>query len=442
VDGRSERVPLTAGIGHIWSLWPDFKVTNYVNAPGSSFAGGQGFNLGGRSIFWGGLIPRQAAWELAVWPAPVRSYLLGPGYTAAEAALNRVPTAASSYQTNMRATLDATLAGYDAEDARVAVQYAGVRPLAIPTGLFSTADLLMEDRLADDLPSGTSRPTVNLNIAVWRVITDPAQPQRVTGVRAWDLLAGKERMFSAKQVVLAAGTIESAKIALQSGLRDQNAKVGRGITDHTIRYRHFTLEPGSPFGSQTDSAKVLLRNPDAMPGSHAFDIVVEFGADFNQGRYVDSEHLAAQRLAGKDWMLCELVFMGYADLVESNILTIGNDPAEPVQVTVNRAPMSQADAVETDHLADTLFTTLGAYPVFGESGLALLDADLGGVAHEVGTLRMAADGSGVVDADLKFLTYDNLYVCDNSVFPASPAANPSLTLAALALRLADHLITT
>lgn len=53
-------------------------------------------------------------------------------------------------------------------------------------------------------------------------------------------------------------------------------------------------------------------------------------------------------------------------------------------------------------------------------------------------MRMAGDGSGVVGADLKVLDYDNLYVCDNSVFPTSLAANPSLTLAALALRLAGH----
>ena len=52
---------------------------------------------------------------------------------------------------------------------------------------------------------------------------------------------------------------------------------------------------------------------------------------------------------------------------------------------------------------------------------------------------MAEGEAGVVDPDLKFVGYDNLFVCDNSVFPASPAANPSLTLAALALRLANHL---
>jgi choline dehydrogenase-like flavoprotein len=45
----------------------------------------------------------------------------------------------------------------------------------------------------------------------------------------------------------------------------------------------------------------------------------------------------------------------------------------------------------------------------------------------------------VVDEDLRFADVENLYACDNSVFPASPAANPSLTTVALALRLATHL---
>jgi choline dehydrogenase-like flavoprotein len=45
----------------------------------------------------------------------------------------------------------------------------------------------------------------------------------------------------------------------------------------------------------------------------------------------------------------------------------------------------------------------------------------------------------VVDTDLKFEEYDNLYVADLSVWPFIPAANPALTLAALSLRLADTL---
>jgi choline dehydrogenase-like flavoprotein len=45
----------------------------------------------------------------------------------------------------------------------------------------------------------------------------------------------------------------------------------------------------------------------------------------------------------------------------------------------------------------------------------------------------------VVDEDLRFRGFDNLYVCDLAVFPSAPAANPSLTLAALALRLGDQI---
>ncbi|MFI6675891.1 GMC oxidoreductase [Kribbella sp. NPDC050470] len=64
---------------------------------------------------------------------------------------------------------------------------------------------------------------------------------------------------------------------------------------------------------------------------------------------------------------------------------------------------------------------------------------MGSVSHEVGILRMAGDGGGVVDENLRFLECDNIHACDNSVFPTSPAANPSLTLAGLSLRLACHL---
>ncbi len=46
---------------------------------------------------------------------------------------------------------------------------------------------------------------------------------------------------------------------------------------------------------------------------------------------------------------------------------------------------------------------------------------------------MSDDGTGVVDDWLRFEGYSNLFCCDVSVFPTVPAANPSLTLVALAL---------
>ncbi len=67
-------------------------------------------------------------------------------------------------------------------------------------------------------------------------------------------------------------------------------------------------------------------------------------------------------------------------------------------------------------------------------------ARLGAAGHEVGTLRLGNDAEeSVVDANLQVRGCPQLYVCDLSVFPTSPAANPSLTLGALAIRLADHL---
>jgi choline dehydrogenase-like flavoprotein len=68
-------------------------------------------------------------------------------------------------------------------------------------------------------------------------------------------------------------------------------------------------------------------------------------------------------------------------------------------------------------------------------------ASLGSVAHEVGTLPICGPKPQdcVVDENLKFVETLNLYGCDLSVFPVSPAANPSRTLVALAIRLGDHL---
>jgi choline dehydrogenase-like flavoprotein len=66
--------------------------------------------------------------------------------------------------------------------------------------------------------------------------------------------------------------------------------------------------------------------------------------------------------------------------------------------------------------------------------------ELTGGNHHMGTTRMAADPrQGVVDADCRVHGIDNLYVAGSSVFPTCGAANPTLTIVALALRLADHL---
>ncbi|WP_194819638.1 FAD-dependent oxidoreductase [Nocardia sp. XZ_19_385] len=61
-------------------------------------------------------------------------------------------------------------------------------------------------------------------------------------------------------------------------------------------------------------------------------------------------------------------------------------------------------------------------------------------AHPTGTTRMAArPEAGVVDTDCRVHGVENLYLAGSSVFPTTGHANPTLTLVALAVRLADTL---
>ncbi|MGH7117416.1 MAG: GMC oxidoreductase [Acetobacteraceae bacterium] len=67
-------------------------------------------------------------------------------------------------------------------------------------------------------------------------------------------------------------------------------------------------------------------------------------------------------------------------------------------------------------------------------------SDFVGNEHQMGTTRMHRDPRlGVVDANCRMHTVPNLYVAGSSVFPAGGANNPTLTIVALALRLADHI---
>jgi choline dehydrogenase-like flavoprotein len=68
------------------------------------------------------------------------------------------------------------------------------------------------------------------------------------------------------------------------------------------------------------------------------------------------------------------------------------------------------------------------------------DFPRGSGCHHMGTTRMANDPEhGVVDADCLCFDLDNLYLAGSSVFATSGASNPTLTIVALAHRLADHL---
>jgi choline dehydrogenase-like flavoprotein len=60
--------------------------------------------------------------------------------------------------------------------------------------------------------------------------------------------------------------------------------------------------------------------------------------------------------------------------------------------------------------------------------------------HPMGSARLSDDpADGVADANLRSHDVENLYLCSSAVFPAGGHANPTLTIVALAHRLAAHL---
>lgn len=64
---------------------------------------------------------------------------------------------------------------------------------------------------------------------------------------------------------------------------------------------------------------------------------------------------------------------------------------------------------------------------------------ISGVAHQNGTVRFGADpASSALDVTCRMHEVDNLYVTDSSFFVSSSTVNPTLTIIANALRVADH----
>lgn len=104
-------------------------------------------------------------------------------------------------------------------------------------------------------------------------------------------------------------------------------------------------------------------------------------------------------------------------------------------------PEDKSKTVAILHLLATEIGRTG----FGRFRPAWSDAhdwptDLYGNEHHMGTTRMHRDPKlGVVDENCRIHGMANLYVAGSSVFPTGGSNNPTLTIVALALRLADHL---
>ena len=90
---------------------------------------------------------------------------------------------------------------------------------------------------------------------------------------------------------------------------------------------------------------------------------------------------------------------------------------------------------------EAMLTPMGALPHLFDRRLYLgKDIPLNGTSHQAGTCRFGTDPTAsVLDLNCKAHELDNLYIADASFFPSIGAVNPTLTIIANALRVADHI---
>jgi choline dehydrogenase-like flavoprotein len=104
-----------------------------------------------------------------------------------------------------------------------------------------------------------------------------------------------------------------------------------------------------------------------------------------------------------------------------------------------------ADDLRSIRLTASLFAAAVELAKYGKFSPAELEPvpplyQAGGAHHHMGTTRMSRHADdGVVDENLKLHSAENVFVTGSSVFPTGGYANPTLTILALTMRLADHI---
>jgi len=90
---------------------------------------------------------------------------------------------------------------------------------------------------------------------------------------------------------------------------------------------------------------------------------------------------------------------------------------------------------------EQMLSGAGTHPVLLERNLYFgKNIPIGGTAHQAGTARFGTDpATSVLDLNCKAHEIDNLYITDASFFPSIGAVNPTLTIIANALRVADKI---
>ena len=278
--------------------------------------------------------------------------------------------------------------------------------------------------------------TLLTGIRVRRVLTGP--DGRLAAAVEADTPTGP-RSFSARIVVLSAGAINSAALLLASrqdtwpqGLANTNDLVGR----HYMCHRNSVCVAVDPRRVNTTVFQKTLGINDFYEHSGDADFPYPLGHVQNLGK-LTPEVLEAQKVHWPE-ELAKLVahhsldwWLTTEDLPDAdNRVQVDKSGAIRLAYTPNNVAVHE-------HLLrkwEGILRHLG-YPLVKTQTMGIE-----AVAHQAGTLRFGHDpAESVLDVNCRAHGVDNLYVVDASFMPSIAAVNPSLTVMANALRVAEHL---
>jgi choline dehydrogenase-like flavoprotein len=294
---------------------------------------------------------------------------------------------------------------------------------------------------------GLPNVTLQTGAGVVRLETDPAG-RTVTGVvvdRGGD---GKEEVYRASIVVLAAGAANTAKILLRSaadacpnGLANGSDQVGRNYMFHNSKAAvALGDEP-----NDTIFQKTLAINDFYLAGDdRQFPLgnIQMLGKSNPAAMKGEEPHLT--KLA-PHWSLEEVArhavdfWLTTEDLPRpENRVTIDGDGS--VHLAYADSNDSEASGLYAEFRKVLNHIGLARHHVLHKNFYMSMNVPVAGVAHQAGTCRFGTDpATSVLDANCKAHEIDNLYVADTSFFPSIGAVNPALTAIANAIRVGEHI---
>jgi choline dehydrogenase-like flavoprotein len=270
---------------------------------------------------------------------------------------------------------------------------------------------------------------------------------RITQVVAWDRVARKQVSFSAAHVILAAGAMASPHLLLASRLERANPAgwcVGAYLMRHACAmvfgFCNNRPDPEKVFHKQV-AVFDYYRGDPSVPLSRARRlgsiqqittppaVLIEANAPPPFGGIPlggFTEHLAGALVIAEDEPRAEnRVMVNWALRDRVGLPTL--------EVTHTYAARDEERRRQLVRRTKRILRGLGAWSFYTHHVKTF--------SHAVGTVRMGADPAAApLDEWCRFRGIDNLRVVDGSALATSGAVNPSLTIAAIALRSVDHLV--